>query len=149
VNRAKRIADAVNPLYEDEVQIMAENTPGTAQGTSDAVRSLSPDFYCDPDGAVVLKGQLIPGANLAQAIVVRLRADLAGDQELRTRFESDPRSVLAERGLVRDVQDEVMAAEGVPIPQGLCTVSCIISVVVGSDRRLKRDIVPVDCARSA
>jgi len=128
---------------------MAENTSAPSQGTSNPAPSLSPDFYCDPDGAVVLKGQLIPGANLAHAVVVRLRADLASDQELRTRFESDPRSVLADRGLVREAQDEILAAEGIPIPQGLCSVTCIISGVVVSDRRLKRDIVRVDCSHAA
>src|SRR4051812_43152399 len=96
-----------------------------SQGAQSEARPISADFYVDPDGAAVVKGSLIPGSKLAEAIVVALKAQIAADPELAKKWKADPRAVLADRGLVRDFQDEVLKAQGIDVPEMFCTWTCL------------------------
>src|SRR5436309_1456263 len=100
-------------------------TAEQATGQGGGRQPISPDFYVDPDGAAVVKGALVPGANLAEAVVVALKAQIAADPQLAEKWKADPRAVLADRGLVRDFQDEVLKAQGMDIPEMFCGFTCI------------------------
>lgn len=74
-------------------------------------------IFVPPDSAAVLNGYLVPGASFLEAMINRLRIDLRNDEELSDRWKQDPRAVLAERGIVRDLQDEILREQGLPVEQ--------------------------------
>jgi hypothetical protein len=58
--------------------------------------------------AVIVNGTLIPDADGIREMVASLRADLATNSALKSRFNEDPRGVMAERGFARDLQTEII-----------------------------------------
>ena len=74
-------------------------------------------LYIPPDGAAVLDYYLVPGSSFIQAMVDRLRLDLRNDPELAEHWKDDPRAVLGERGIVRDLQTEIMRKQAMPIEE--------------------------------
>jgi hypothetical protein len=76
-----------------------------------------PTIYVAPESAAVLDGYLIPGELYIKALVDRLRLDLRRDQELAARWDQDPRAILGERGIVRDLQSEILREQGLPVEQ--------------------------------
>lgn len=58
--------------------------------------------------AAIVNGTLIPDADGIREMVTTLRADLASDSTLKSRFSEDPRRVMAERGFARDLQTEII-----------------------------------------
>ena len=66
-----------------------------------------------PPGTIkVVRGVVTPDAGAVRAVVKRLKTDIAGDPALAAKFKGNPRAVLAERGLSRDVQNELLVEMG-------------------------------------
>jgi hypothetical protein len=74
-------------------------------------------IFIPSNSAAVVNGYLIPGHDFIKALVDQLRADIAKDPALWQRFQQDPRSVLGERGIVRDLQNEILVEQGIPVEQ--------------------------------
>jgi hypothetical protein len=89
---------------------------------------MTQSIFIAPDSAAVVDGYLIPGQIFITAIVGRLREDMRKDPALEKRFQEDPRTVLAERGIVKDLQTELLLEQGLPVAEakGWCisTGSC-------------------------
>ena len=90
-------------------------------------------IYVAPDTAAVVDGQLIPGQNLIKALVDQLRDEIKNNPTLKSRFQADPRSVLSERGIVKDLQTEILLESGMQVAEaaGWCisTGSCCCSTL--------------------
>ena len=96
-------------------------------------RSIVANIFVPPDGAAVLNGHLIPGQAYITALVDQLRADIHKDPDLQKRFQENPREVLGERGIVKDLQTEIMQEQGFDVPEaaGWCISSgscCCVTV---------------------
>lgn len=87
------------------------------------------NFYVAPDAVAVYKGYMIPGNNVIVELVKQLRAEIADNADLAQQWQDDPRSVLASRGIMVDLQSEVLKAEGIPLPEAM--KDCTVTVVSG------------------
>jgi hypothetical protein len=85
-----------------------------------------PAIYVDPDGAGVVHGILAPGANIIQAMLAALQADLNSDQQLAARWKQNPASIMAERGYNQDLQNEVLSSQGISVPEA-CGFTCFVT----------------------
>ncbi|MQB01407.1 MAG: hypothetical protein GEU78_14135 [Actinobacteria bacterium] len=88
------------------------------------------ELFVPPDSTAVYKGHLIPGSNVVRAMIVQLKDEIAVDKVLAGRWESEPRVVLAERGLIPDYQDEVLKAEGRLGREADCTITSLTGCCV-------------------
>ena len=87
-----------------------------------------PILYVDPDGVAVVRGEIVPGANVARAALSSLIADLANHPTLQQEWSTDPKSVLGARGFCGDLQTSILQASGIGTPE-----SCILTnVAIGS-----------------
>jgi hypothetical protein len=101
---------------------MSGTTPQPADGGSDAI------LYVDPDGVTVVRGEIVPGANIARAALNSLIADLASDPTLQQEWKTDPKAVLGARGFCSDLQTSILQGSGIGTPE-----SCILTnVAIGS-----------------
>jgi hypothetical protein len=70
---------------------------------------------------------LIPDVRALRSLSATLKADVKKDPELAKRFAKDPRAVMGERGLSRDVQNEMLVELGRTrlIPGGNPAADCV------------------------
>ena len=91
-------------------------------------------LFIAPDSAAVINGKLIPGQTYIKALVDQLREEMQADPSLRQQFKENPRTVLGDRGIVVDLQDEILREGGLPVeerPSNWCisTGSCCCSTL--------------------
>lgn len=78
------------------------------------------DAYFDPDSAAVVQGCIVPGENVLNAAIDRLKADLADTvnfPDLKNQWTSDPHKVLADRGFFSDLRETIIANSDIAVPQ--------------------------------
>jgi hypothetical protein len=73
----------------------------------------------------VTRGRLVPGAEVIRSIVDTLRSDIEQDATLRARFDLNPRGVLGDRGILRDLQNEILSEQGRSVPAEDCDATCV------------------------
>jgi hypothetical protein len=86
---------------------------------SDHEGSILSSVFVPPDGAAVLNGYLIPGANYIKALIDQLRDEISKNPDLQKRYQENPREVLGERGIVKDLQTEIMEEQGLDVAEAL------------------------------
>ena len=86
-----------------------------------------PAVFVDPDGAGVAHGVLVPGANVVQAMLAALEADVNSDQQLAARWKQNPAAVMAERGYNQDLQNEVLKSQGTSVTES-CILTCNVTI---------------------
>ncbi|WP_406099757.1 hypothetical protein [Streptomyces sp. NBC_01013] len=79
----------------------------------------------------VEKATLVPEESAVREFWSQLSTQLDTDPTLKSRFETDPKTVLSERGLALDLQREVLVASGI---SGIdfdidCIITCCVSEV--------------------
>lgn len=82
----------------------------------------------------IKKATFIPDESAVREFVAQLNAILKDDQALLSQFESDPRAVLADRGVARDIQTELLVNSGVVgVDTGDCTAdTCLVFTTCSS-----------------
>jgi len=84
--------------------------------------------------AIPINGMLIPDADSVRSMLWTLQERMKTDAQLAARYRAEPGIVLGNLGICRDLQLEIMKAEGIEIGEGepprVCYVTCIISVFV-------------------
>jgi len=79
--------------------------------------------------AIVFKGVLVPDADSVRSMLYTLGERMKTDTKLAEQFKKDPERVLGNIGLCADIQTEVLAAQGIEIPEG-CSVTCGLSCAI-------------------
>lgn len=85
--------------------------------------------YVPSEAAAVVDGKLIPGRTLIRELINQLRAQIQSDPELGERYRNNPGEVLGDRGIVADLQNEILDEQGLPLPEAasrwcISTSSC-------------------------
>lgn len=116
-----------------------------ATGTPATGTPANLNAYFNPDSAAVIQGAIVPGANIIQAAIAKLKDDIVNNPTIAQAWKDDPHSVLSARGFYSDLQTNVLQNSGIATPEGWCVISKINSgcCVSASDVRLKRKIQPL------
>jgi hypothetical protein len=82
----------------------------------------------------VKKATFIPDESAVREFVAQLNAILKDDQALLSQFESDPRKVLSDRGVARDIQTELLVNSGVAgaEDEGCTADTCLVFTTCSS-----------------
>jgi len=68
--------------------------------------------------AVLVGGMLFPDADSVRSMLWTLQERMKTDAQLAARYQAEPGVVLGNLGICRELQLEIMKAEGIEVPEG-------------------------------
>ena len=68
--------------------------------------------------AIPINGMLIPDADSVRSMLWTLQERMKTDAQLAARYKAEPGVVLGSLGICRELQLEIMKAEGIEVPEG-------------------------------